>query len=448
MIKILLVNAFNSVKKMETRYSNLGMGYIAAVLRKHFPRDVEIKIIDSRFDAVFKTYQPDLVGIQSITKYYGLAEQIARQAYHAGVPVLIGGPHVTTLPGNLDPSMTLACLGEGEDTIVDLIGLFLDKGSLRPADLEKIQGICFQDGDEMRFTRSRPPIANLDKLPLPARDLLNPKMKTYMLTSRGCPYSCRFCASSRIWGKPRFFSAEYVVNEIETLAIEYKQNFITIYDDMFIGNVKRLTKIVEGLDSRGLLKKIKFQISVAAPNITEEVARLLKEINVVCAGIGFESGSEKVLKYLKGSLFSVESNRQALVLLKKYGITVNGHFIVGSPNETQADLMETYRFIKNNSLNFIGLWRLTPYPGTAIWDYALHKGLVHNGMDWQQLDLNFANGDGIVLNENLMRKEVYHFYRKLKRYQIFYYFKNIWHHPYVKDLPNEIYNYMQQKVWK
>ena len=126
-----------------------------------------------------------------------------------------------------------------------------------------------------------------------------------MFSSRGCPYRCRFCASSAYWDKLRFFSADYVVNEIGVLVEDYKVKFITFYDDMFISNVKRLKEIADGLDREGLLGKVKFSCSCSAPNITDEVARILKEMNVVSVGMGLESGSDKTLTYLKGKAFSV-----------------------------------------------------------------------------------------------------------------------------------------------
>ena len=170
---------------------------------------------------------------------------------------------------------------------------------------------------------------------------------------------------------------------------DYKVKFITFYDDMFISDVKRLKEIAAGLDRAGLLKKVKFSCSCSAPNVTDEVARILKEMNVVSVGMGLESGSDKTLTYLKGKAFSVQKIVMAVEILKKHGITGNASFVIGSPEETLEDMMETYQFIKETPVCLVDIYVFTPYPGTAIWEYALSQGLVSNEMDWERLNVNF-----------------------------------------------------------
>lgn len=450
MVKILLASVIHPTSEVERRYPDLGLGYLAATLRQEFGTEIDIRIVDKDYRKALTEYQPDLVGLRSVSQNYNEAKKIAQMAHQAQIPVLMGGIHITALPQSLDRHMTLGCLGEGEETIVELVSLFIDKGKLPLSDIAKIPGVCFWDGDELMFSPPRPRIANLDVIPFPARDLLPIKSHTYMFTSRGCPYRCRFCASSAYWNKLRFFSADYVVNEIGTLVEDYKVKFITFYDDMFISDVGRLKEIAAALDRSGLLKKVKFSCSCSAPNITDEVARILKEMNIVSVGMGLESGSDKTLGYLKGKAFSVKKNRDALEILKKHRITGNASFVIGSPDETLDDIMETYRFIRESPVYLVDVYVLTPYPGTAIWDYALSQGLVSNEMDWGRLNVNFevSNQNAILLSKQLTRQEIIDVYKKFRRQRLGRNLKNIWWHPFLIDLPKVVINTIMERIYR
>jgi radical SAM superfamily enzyme YgiQ (UPF0313 family) len=450
MVKVLLVSVVHPTSEVERRYPDLGLGYLAAVLRRRFGPEVEIRIVNREVEAAFKEYQPDVVGLRAVSQNYGGAKRFARMAHQAGVPVLMGGIHITSLPHSLDPQMTLACLGEGEETIVQLVELFLDKQGFPPGDLAGIPGLCFRDGQELVLTPPRPPLTDLDTLPLPARGLLEITKHSYMFTSRGCPYRCRFCASSAYWDKLRFFSADYVVNEIGVLVEDYGVKFISFFDDMFIAKLSRLKEIAEGLNRTGLLGRVKFSCSCSAPNVTAEVARTLKEMNVVSVGLGLESGCEKTLKYLKGAAFSVAKNREAVEILRQHGVAANASFVIGSPEETAADMMETYRFIKETPLNLVDIYVLTPYPGTKIWDHALQRGLVSEDMDWECLNVNFefSHQEAIILSETMGREEIWEIYKKFRRQRFWRNLKNIWKHPFLSDLPRVACNSLKERVWR
>lgn len=197
-----------------------------------------------------------------------------------------------------------------------------------------------------------------------------------------------------------------------------------------------------------MLGKIKFTCSCRANLVNENVAKLLKKMGVVSVGLGLESGSERVLKYLKGDSTSVEQNRNAVNVFRKYGIAVNASFVIGSPDETKAEMMETYNFIKNNPLDLVDIYVLMPFPGTPVWDYAEQKGLVSDNMDWSSLtsDFDADYGKAIIVSELYNRGEIYQIYKKFQRLRFYTNLKNIWRSPFLVDLPRYILKAANRKL--
>jgi len=440
-MKILFVNAIDTASEVETRYANLGLGYLVASLRNAFGKDAfDFKIVDRNVIKHIRDFLPDVVCITSVTQNFNLAKYYAKTAKENGVPVIIGGVHISALPHTLTSCMDIGCVGEGEETIVELMRLFAKCHHFPKEDLCGIRGIVYFDQDKIKITMPREPISNLDKIPIPARDLLKIDRHSYMFTSRGCPYDCIFCASTKFWDKLRFFSAEYVVREIEELVHQYNVRTISFFDDLFIGNLPRLRKISEILEGKDFLKKISFTCSARANLINEEVAALLKRMRVLSVGMGLESGSDKTLKYLKGNNISVEDNKRAVAILRKHKIAANASFVIGSPRETKEEIMKTYFFIKNNPLSLVDTYVLTPYPGTEIWEYAKAKRLVADDMDWARLNVNFKvnQKDAVILSEVLSRQDIVAIYKKFQSLRLVKNFKNVWFTPQFFDIPGII----------
>jgi len=446
MKRILFLRAIDPINEVASRYPGLGLAYLVSALRAHFGDDhFEFKIIEGGTYASVKkeilSFKPDVVGISTISQEYNVAKDYVSFCKGEGIPVIMGGIHITMLPESLLKDVELACLGEAERTIVDIFELYEREGCFDKASLANIKGIIFTDEDgKLVETEMQPLIAELDDIRMPARDLLNIAKHSYIFSSRGCPYKCTFCASTRFWDKVRLFSAEYVVREIKELYEKYDVRLISFFDDLFIINKSRLAEIAQLLKKEGLHGKIKYFCSCRANLVNDEVAALLKEIGVVSVGLGLESGCERTLKFLKGSSINVEHNRNAVVTLKKHGIAINASFVIGSPDETEAEMMETYRFIKSVPLYLIDIYVLTPLPGTPIWEYALERGLVSNDMDWTRLNVNFFENhrNAIIVSERYDHDELYRIYKKFRRLRFFVNAKNILRSPFVHDLPRYI----------
>ncbi len=417
MIKVLFIHSVDPLSELESRCPPLWPGLLAAaadrrvgegrIEHKYLMRDLEIELDE---------FQPDIVGIGSVTQNFPYAMEHARICKERYLPVLIGGSHISTLPHKLPDVMDIGCVGESEETYADLMALYLDTGAFPKEDLENIPGLVFSKNGELIQTPFRPLAENLDDLAHPKRSIYGKQPSPYLMTSRGCPYTCTFCAPTRYWKKTRFASPEYVMEEIDEVVAGGARH-ISFYDELFVAHKKRVRKIAELIIERGYHKIVRFHCNVRANLITAEMAQILRSFNVRSVAFGLESGNDRVLQYLKGESVTVEDNELAVNYMKDVGIDVTAFFIIGSPDETREEIMDTYNFIKNSRIDFFEVNVLLPYPGTPVWDWCMEKGLVSEEMDWHRLNMNFecSTNGALILSQTLTVEEIRKLYNKFRR---------------------------------
>jgi len=397
-MKLALYRTFLRDKPYQYSMPPLGLGYLAAYVK---PRCwyCEVRFFPDP-EEIF-AWKPDIVGISSATENFCDAMNLAgRLREEIGAKVLIGGAHITTLPHTLPDCMDIGIIGEGEETLTELIRFYNDKPPA-PSDLRNIKGICFHENGRVVITKPRELIADLDTLPMPDREMLGENWaipfsaESHLITSRGCPYDCTFCSAPAQWKKVRFFSAEYVIREIEHIRKTYNPEEIFFFDDLFIGHQPRFREICRIMKERGLHEGVVFRTYARANLIDNEMADLLAEMNFRYVDFGFESNSRPVLEYLNKQGVSPEINQRAIDLISARGLSIGGNFIIGSPHETREQMEETLEFIRKNKamLDRCSVGPLQAPPGTRVWHYAKSRGLVRDDMDWSRYIVDFDNMD-------------------------------------------------------
>jgi len=387
-MKICLISPpYNSAVKSVVGVSSppLGLAYIASVLRQNH----EVKIIDSNIlnytigdvEEELRSFNPDVVGITSVTPSIYEAYKVAETAkkVREDCTVVLGGPHATFMPRETMEEckyIDIIVRGEGEETTRELIEN-IEKG----APLNEVKGITFREKNGIIDTEPRLFIKNIDNIPFPSRDLLpmhlykfNGVKYTTMLTSRGCPFKCSFCSSSRLFGGYwRGRSPENVLEEMKTVYEEYGIRNIEFMDDTFTLNQERAEKICDEIIKQGW--DISWGASSRVDTLSKKLVEKMKKAGCWIIFLGIESGSQKILDAI-GKRITLEQVKKAVKILKDAGIQVLGSFIIGFLQDTTETIKETIKFAKSLNLNYAEFSILTPYPGTPIFDYAKKNNML------------------------------------------------------------------------
>lgn len=398
-MKVAFLIAYDRDSPYQWSLPPLGIGYLSACakqacwwLETTFHHRVEDLLSE----------RADVVALSSSTENFSQAVRDARQIREElGVPIVLGGMHITSLPHTLPAVFDVGCVGEGEITFTDLMKLYHAKPRPDAADYAKIPGLCYHENGAVVLSPAREVIKDLDSLPYPDRDTIEagwglaPKNEIHLISSRGCPYRCSFCSSARHWNTFRFFSAEYVAREIEYLRERYDPEVIYFFDDLFIGHKGRWRDVVRIWRERGLHRGVRFRAYARVDLVTEQMAEEFAELNFKYMDFGFESNSPPILHYLCKTHVTPETNQRAVDWLRKAEISIGANFIIGAPPETPETAEETYEFALRNKDAFdrCSVGPLQALPGTAIWSEMLAKGKVSEDMDWSRFGVSHETFD-------------------------------------------------------
>lgn len=378
-------NADNSI----FRFPPLGLGYLAAYLKQN---GITVEVVDCTFlnqnEAIQRIVasKPKVIGIQSMYSMRDKSLELAQLLRDHCEFLVAGGALPTTQPKSFLKDFDVVVIGEGEQTILELVTQFENGGSL-----SKIKGIIYRDKrtGQVKQTPPRGLIDDLDKLPPPSRDLFdNYAYKKYyskrfgykttaIMTSRGCPFECDFCSRPVFGNKFRARTASKVADEIEEI-ISLGYNRIWFADDCFTLNPERLIQVCDEIVKRRL--KIGWECLSRVDTLNSEIAEKMKQAGCIRMFFGIESGNDSILKIMKKKITTRQA-QLAVQLCKKKGIKTGAFFIIGYPGENDKTILDTVKFASSLPLDYLSFTMPYPIPGTPLFERLNGKLVLE---EWEE----------------------------------------------------------------
>ena len=358
------------------------------------------------FEEIAKRIKRDGIKLVAITVPFSISHWSAQKVASAikdidkNIITVLGGHHVTVRPLDVlsNNDVDYIVVGEGEYAMLELVDALEHGGSAGP---EKIEGIGYKIDGKPVINPSRKPIQDLDSLPFPARHLLNlenyfsaveagqsprgdylPAGKKWatLITSRGCPYECVFCAIHLTMGRkwrPR--SAQNVVKEIEELVNIYGIRHFMIEDDNMTLDVTRAKEICDFIIQRKLGITWCMPNGVRADALDEELIKKMKASGCTEVFVAPESGDQNVVNNIIKKRIDLKKIEEAVRLFSKYGVNVNAVFVIGCIGETKENIRQSIGFARKLiQLGAKGICAniATPYYGTELYRQAKEKGFL------------------------------------------------------------------------
>jgi radical SAM superfamily enzyme YgiQ (UPF0313 family) len=374
--------------------------------------------------------RPDVIALSFLsTTSYPATRNMARRLKRAApdIPIILGGVFATMNARQIladCPHADFVGRGEGEELLPDFLKNLHSPGS--------VGGLVWRRGAEITENPPRPIIRNLTQFPYPDRKslpidyiesvpldvpaVLSLDRFCTMQTSRGCPFQCVYCDIPALaGGKWRCRSPEHVLGEMQQLNDEgYRSIYLT--DDHFLLKHKRIREICQGIIDR------KLEFGWGCEGRVDSVAMnqfpIMAEANCNFLAFGVESGSQKVLDRLK-KMQTLEQVEKAVGEAKRAGIErAHGFFLIGSPDETEAEILQSFRFAARLKLDTFGFNRLCVYRGTALWQEYMQRGIIDDARDWSKW-FKCSDIDPTALPSKVVNRARQHGYLLLFAHRLF-----------------------------
>ncbi len=436
---ILLINPYYSQKKEYYSFYRptepLGLLYLAGYLRKFgleskilvlgifdikkaiiSKKRVRFGLSDKEIISRIKKENPKVVGITSMySVYYRDVMEIAEtiKKFDKKIKIVIGGNHPSSYyPYVLkDRNIDFAVIGEGELTFLELCQKIL-KGD---KNFKSVKGIAYREGRKIVKNEPRELIANLDDVPLPARDLIdykqylesegNPFLMRYpsaaLITSRGCPGNCVYCTVRAVWGRTwRGRSAANVVSEIEELVYKYGAKELAFLDDSASVNKVRWNEICDEIIKRKIDIRWTTPNGIAHWTLDKPTVGKMKKAGCYRITFGIESGNPETRLFLRKP-YPLSQAKELIEYANSIGMWTICTNIIGFPYEQMNSIRDTIEFAKKSGIDFAAFYHLIPQPTSDVYEYFKKEGLLNFDYFFRDLKMN---GDelekiNVILNE-------------------------------------------------
>jgi len=337
-------------------------------------RRIDFKIIESA----------DLVGISTITSTAPRAYAIADRIRKRGIPVIMGGPHVTFMTQEALDHADFVIRGEGEQALAAFVEAW-EKG----IDFTVVPNLSYRLNGEIVHNPLQPFLGNLDQVPFPDFELLKStkrgsgrKTPIPVQTSRGCPFDCSFCSVTGMFGKKyRFRSTQNIIEELKRY--DARKNSVFFYDDNFAANRQRAKELCEAMIREKLSFEWTTQVRADLAK-DEELVSLMREAGCHTVYVGFESMNEASLKAMKKKQ-TVEEITHAVKVLRKHRIKIHGMFVYGFDEDDWQTVKDTVKFAKRARLASTQFLILTPLPGSEFYNNVKKENRIQF-RDWALYD--------------------------------------------------------------
>lgn len=340
-----------------------------------------------RMADLVREHRPRAVGIAYLTPARHAVEKVAAlvKEIDPEIRVIVGGHHATFCPDDAlqNPDIDLVVRGEGE---IPLLRIAREIGSGHP-DWRTVPGLSFRD-DDGELVHTAPPelIGNLDDLPFPARDLVlecdyRNHPVHYMVTARGCPYTCSFCSDRRLWmGKVRRRSLDSVFEEIGELTGRYSVQFIDFVDGTFTYDRDYLRGFCDRMAAEH--PGLRWRCTARYDNLDEELLALMRKAGCSALYFGLESGSVRILESVSKRL-ALDDVVKVNDLVRKQGIVSIVSVLLGLPEEDRSDIRETLEMMRALSADIYDVNCYVPLPGTPLYDRMTDE--ERRAVDWRRM---------------------------------------------------------------
>lgn len=401
----------------------MGLVYLASVLRNE---GAKVNLVDANVeglneDEVAKKILDTgsrIVGFTSTTPLFRWTMNIIRtlRKNRKDLIILMGGPHPSMMPDKILETglVDIVVRGEGENTIKELHQYFTN-GKLS---LNDIRSISYITDGKIIHNPERPLIENLDELPFPSWDLLpiekyhsvaRNRLSLPIMTSRGCPFNCVFCYKGIYGRRYRTRSPENIIKEIKYLRDRYGIQEMTILDDNFTLNVKRVLDICDRIVQEKLVLPWSTPNGIRANPATLELFEKMKAAGCYRIYVGIESGDERVLEFIDKGI-TLEEVKAIFSLAKQAGLETVAMFMIGNLTETEETIDKTINLSIKLDPDLAQFTITTPYPGTKMHETILREGKLYLD-SWENFNscggAIFEHGELTVPLLNRKYKEAY-----------------------------------------